>query len=454
MIPATWMLWLWVPITLVIFSQFAVRRAILISYLTGWMFLPQAMIAMPGLPDLTKMSVTAIGVLLGVCWRDFSRMSAYQFRWFDVPVLAWCLAAPIAASVLNGLGLYDGLSEALRSTLLWAVPYFIGRQYFNDRQGVRDLAIALFVGGLIYMPLCWFEMRFSPQLHNKVYGYHAHSFAQTKRGDGFRPTVFMEHGLMVSLWMASASLVGIWLWVTGIVKKIWHIPMQYAVPVLVLTTALGKSMNSLLLMIAGSATLILSKYIPMRILAIALVAAAPIYCVVRITGSWGGDAAITMTQMIAPDRVLSLQFRFDNEMMLMDRAMERPIFGWGGQNRMAVRDDDGKIISVTDGLWIIALGQRGMFGLIALLGTILVPAVLALQRPATDWVKQEYAPTIALGMVMIIFMIDNLPNGMENPVYMMCGGAVAAYATRTLYYRPKRKAVAMPLYEEQQNTES
>ena len=65
---------------------------------------------------------------------------------------------------------------------------------------------------LIYAPLCLLELRLSPQLHRWVYGYHQHDFVQTMRDGGYRPMVFMEHGLMVSFWMAAAALTAFWLW--------------------------------------------------------------------------------------------------------------------------------------------------------------------------------------------------------------------------------------------------
>src|SRR5262249_43590891 len=43
-----------------------------------------------------------------------------------------------------------------------------------------------------------FEVRMSPQLHTWIYGYFPSSFAQTYRDGGFRPVVFIGHGLLVA----------------------------------------------------------------------------------------------------------------------------------------------------------------------------------------------------------------------------------------------------------------
>ena len=88
----------------------------------------------------------------------------------------------------------------------------MGRAYFGDFKGLRELATVLFIGGLIYIPLCLYEIRMSPQLHNTIYGFYQHDFVQTMRAGGWRPTVFLQHGLAVGLFMSVTSLIGAWLW--------------------------------------------------------------------------------------------------------------------------------------------------------------------------------------------------------------------------------------------------
>ena len=42
------------------------------------------------------------------------------------------------------------------------------------------------------------------------------------------------------------------------------------------------------------------------------------------------DGFVNWVNGFAPDRASSLQFRLDNEDELLARAMEQPLFGWGG----------------------------------------------------------------------------------------------------------------------------
>jgi hypothetical protein len=60
---------------------------------------------------------------------------------------------------------------------------------------------------------------------------------------------------------------------------------------------------------------------------------------------------------VSEERSGSLKFRFDNEIILMERAMLKPLFGWGSWGRNHILDPvSGIIMTVTDGRWIIAIG--------------------------------------------------------------------------------------------------
>ena len=72
-----------------------------------------------------------------------------------------------------------------------------------------------------------------------------------------------------------------------------------------------------------------------------------------------------------------MKFRFMNEDLLAAKAMQRPVFGWGGWGRSRVfSEETGEDLTVTDGLWIIILGSSGFFGLITLMSMLLLPAIL------------------------------------------------------------------------------
>jgi len=452
----------WLPIVLLMFLILPPRRAVVVAFITAWLFLPVPVpqsLRIQGLPDLDKMTATCIAVLIGTLIFDNKRLWSLRGRWFDLPILIWCLC-PIASSLANtghtlyhpGISnpIYDGLAEVLKQSVTWGLPYLIGRMYFNNLAAVRELAVGIFVGGLIYIPFCLFELKMSPQLHFLVYGQHPHEdFGQTMRGGGWRPTVFMAHGLMVSLWMASATLIGLWLWFSGTLRRIWGIPMALlAVPLLMVAVA-SKSAASFLLMCAGLGVLYVASTQKKRWPVIALMMVIPLYMGVRASGVWDGMNLLNLVQTVAGDkRAESLETRFINEDRLTARAFEQPMFGWAGWGRSRVYDKYGNDISITDGMWVIALGQNGLVGLASLTLAILLPVWLTLRRfPIRYWSHAQVAPAAAMSIILVIYMIDNLLNAMVNPVFMLIAGALAGLqlpATRSQLLRRTNSANPSP----------
>ena len=83
--------------------------------------------------------------------------------------------------------------------MTWGAPYLLGRLYFSEPAALRDLALATVSAALAYVPFCLWEIRMSPQLHAIVYGLQPFGFGQAIRFGGYRPSVFMTHGLMLGM---------------------------------------------------------------------------------------------------------------------------------------------------------------------------------------------------------------------------------------------------------------
>jgi hypothetical protein len=420
-------LYAWIPVVLFLFSVLQPRHALIVAYIGGWLFLPVFGVDLKGLPPYTKVSATAYGALFGALLFDTDRMTTFRPRWFDLPIVVWCIA-PIFASLTNGLGLYDGLSACLSEIVMWGIPYYLGRVYFNDWDGLRELAIGVFVGGLLYVPLCLIEMRLSPQLHHWIYGYHQHSFGQSKRWSGYRPMVFMQHGIACAMWMTAASIIGVWLWMTGTLKRVWAVPMYLLVPPLVLTAVMCKSAGALILLLIGLGTFYWVKWFKNALPLLALIAFIPAYVGLRASATWSGQHLVNAAQQVFNEkRASSLQFRLDAENLLTEKALQKPAFGWGRWKRNRVYNEKGKDIAVTDGLWVIVLGQAGFTGLGAVTATILLPSLLYWWRcPPKWWMHPMAASGAAFAVLLPLYMVDNLFNAMLNPVYILLIGGLAA----------------------------
>src|SRR5215213_2912828 len=234
----------WIPTVLVLFAVLPSRRAVIVSFLAAWLFLPMASYPLPFLPDYTKMSATCAGIFIATLIFDVKRVVRFKPSWVDLPMVFFC-GFPFISSLVNGLGAYDGVSDMLWHVITWAFPYFIGRLYFSDARGLRELAMGILIGGLLYVPLCLFEVRMSPQLHNLVYGFFPR-MVQVRFG-GWRPSVFMDGGLQVGMWMVGASLIGIWQRKTGALKGMWGISASWLIVALVVTTVLCRATGALVL---------------------------------------------------------------------------------------------------------------------------------------------------------------------------------------------------------------
>ena len=490
-----------IPLSVLCFLFLKPRHAVLVAYIGGWMFLPCLGIKMRGIPDLTKLTVTSFGVLLGAMVFDLKMLLKFRPKWYDLPMLLWCIF-PYWTSVKNGLGEWDGYSSVVLQASTWGIPYFIGRCYFNTWEGVRELGIAILIGGLVYIPFCLFEVKMSPVLHKWVYGKCAHTVSQEKRWGGYRPQAFMQSGLAVGMWMTAASLVGVWLWVTGSVKKLWGFPLGGLLCVLLPTTVLCKSTGALLFLFAGLGTLFWIRWFRNALPLVVLVAVAPVYMYQRASQNWDGEwLKEKATKIFGEERGQSLATRIDAENKLTERALvEAPDkwFGFGKWDKdnpnvapwriyevyekenkalafeesKYVRHKDGRIVkktweipgplrevrkdkSITDGLWVITLGQYGLASLIAFTVSLLLGAVIMMMRvPMRFWDHPMVAAAAALSILLVLDMCDNLLNGMLNPVFVLAAGGVCGIgpSVRKMWKQQKaqmanagRTAVAAPL---------
>lgn len=445
----------WIPLVAVLFATLRPSRAVIVSYLVGWMFLPVAKFELFGFFDYQKGTAIPLGVFLGMLLFDSASLRRLRFTAFDLPIAAFCLA-PFVSSLANDLGWYDALSALMYQVITWGLPYLTGRIYFSSPEGLRRLALGLLAGGLVYIPLCLWEVRMSPQLHATLYGFHQHDWTQTLRFGGYRPMVFMNHGLMVGLWMAAASVIGLALWSGSRGRRVWGIPLSIAVPALLVTTLLCKSFGATVLVLMAAAVFFgmrtLRTSLPMAL----LVCLPSTYVLMRTVGAWSGGELTEVVSEVASQRASSLSFRLAAEEQLLVKAADKPVLGWGGWGRSFVRrfDDWQRPDTViTDSLWILVFGKYGAVGLASLLLALLVP-VLALWRrcPPRLWASPGAALPWALAMVLTLYAIDNLVNAMENPVYLLIAGGLCGLAParvrarhRAPVHEARRPVEAVPI---------
>ncbi len=417
--------WLGFPSACFCSPPFRRAKQLLIGMIGGWLFLPVASVKLKAIPEFGKLTAASYACLLGTFLFDFARILRFRLRFFDLPVLVYCLV-PFFTSLENDLGWYEGISACIVNSAIWGIPYLLGRMYFTDWESFRDLGMAIFIGGLIYVPLCWIEIRFSPQLHRIVYGFNVGAFGQSKRMGGFRPLVFLNHGLTVGMWMTSASLVGVWMWQCKTIKSLWGMPMYVLVPVLLVTTVFCKSMAGLGFLVMGLASLYSIKWTRWPILLLLVMCISPTYMYLRGSATWTGETAVKGAAAIfGADRAQSLNTRIVSENILCAHALEQPWFGWGRFNRNRVYDRDGKDLATTDGMWVIVLGVNGIVGLLAITAAMLLPPLIIWRRcPPRLWSHPGVAPAAAMAVLLALYMLDNVLNAMPDPIFVLAMGGL------------------------------
>ena len=418
------------------------RRAVASALVGGWLLLPVMSYQIAGFPDYTKVTATSLGLLLGISLFDPGRLPRFRIKWVDVPILVFCLS-PMASSLSNGLGPYDGLSAVAAQVGSWGIPYFVGRLYFDSQEALLDLAVAMFIGGALCIPLCLWEVRMAPNLHSLVYGYRPSRFVHLARYGGYRPLLFMQSPLMVGMWMSAISLMMFWLWSSGSLRRLIGIPILYLLVPAVIVLVLCKAIGAIAIFLVGVGLFFATKCLARPWPLIALLVAVACYAPLRISGVMGTETLVAAgTAVFDIQRTHSLRIRLENEDQLSEKAMERPILGWGRWGRNRVSSETGKDVSLTDGLWIIVFGTSGWVGLMALVGIQLLPGYLLISRwSASTWVEPRSAVVATFSVLLSLWAVDNLMNAFVNPIYICAmGGVCSLPGRRPIVRRKERRA--------------
>ena len=262
--------------------------------------MPPIGIDLPGLPAYDKAAAATVGILLATVVFQPHRLVGLRLRWFDLPMLVWCVC-PFISSVANELGAYDGVSMVCRQMITWLFPYLVGRLYLSDVEGLGDLALAMIVGGVCLIPCCFLEIRLSPIMSKMVYGFGGQGAFEGTRYGFYRPRVFFASGLELGLWMNAVSLVAWWLWQSGQLKRLWLVGGGTICAALLITTVACRSTGATVLLLVGMAALWICQRTGTKWAMWALLLAAPLYCFVRINDLWSGASAVDLVRIVTTE---------------------------------------------------------------------------------------------------------------------------------------------------------
>lgn len=421
----------WPLISLVLFAVMGPARGLIWSVSVGYLFLPEFTLNLPGLPGYGKREAIAIGALMGAAAtakRSPAPVSALPVRVMFRCLLTLLVLSPlitvmlnsrpiiIGPTVLTGLGLWD-YQNILLPILAGIVPWLLARRFLHTPEYHRDLLAALVMLGLVYSLAVLFELRMSPQLNNMVYGFFPHSWIQHLRGGGFRPLVFLRHGLWLGFFLLMVVLAA-----AAMVRSkkenraFYFVAAVWMMLVLMVSRNLGAAVLGLLFV----ACVFLSPKAQIRIAVIVAV----LFTINPLVRSSYEQPLLALAEQASIHRANSLRTRFDNETLIYDHAMEKPVFGWGHRSRWRVHDERGEDITLSDGVWIIVMSQRGWVGFIAFFGLLILP-VLLLRRVAKS--RPVTPGTSALALMIGANLIYMIPNSTLSPIGWMVAGALAGF---------------------------
>ena len=433
----TFALIIWPIVSIAIFAGLGPQRGLIWSVVIGYLFLPDGyQLNPPGLPSYSKETAIAIGALFGTLITA-GRLSAERpvadrtVVWMFGGLLALILIGPFLTTMVNrapvffgptvrqGMTLWD-VQTHLVPLMVGLVPWFLARRYLNTPEMHREILAAIVAVGLFYSLLALYELRMSPQLNNMLYGYFPHFWGQHLRSGGYRPLVFLDHGLSLGYFLMTVVLAATALVMASTKEKRAFYIVAASWMMLVLTVSRNLGALALALLFVPP-ILLLSRRLQLRI----AVLAAVFFLVNPLIRDIYVEPTLALAQSVSQHRHDSLKTRFDNEQALLDRVNQKPITGWGSWSRWRVHDESGRDITISDGTWIIVLGKWGWLGYLGFFGMLGLPILLA-SRAARR--RSITTATTGLALMTAANLIYLIPNSTLSPVAWLAAGALAGFA--------------------------
>ena len=401
---------IWPFISLIFYKRMPVINATFWTIVGGFLILPvNVAIDFPLIPPLDKESIPVITALIGCIFIKKVKIRLLPKDGIERWLVLVLLITPFFTMLNNqesynfipGLTLHDTFSSILNNYLK-LLPFIIGLQLIKTHEKQVVLLKLLVVAALLYSMLILFEVRMSPQLHTWIYGFFPHSFAQQARFGGFRPVVFLGHGLIVAMFVAitlGASTILLKQKIKVFRVSPWLITIYFIV-LLLLSKTVGAFLLGLFLFIA----IIWMPVNMIKKMSMLLVFIVLLYPLLSIFDFFPHQQLIQMATDFEPERGQSLGFRFMHENLLLEHAQQKIFFGWGGWGRNRLDE------SVTDGYWVIIYGQYGLFGFLSLFGLLAVSVWKATKASRLVKDKNEQHVLLSYALIVSIMMVDQLPN--------------------------------------------
>ena len=434
------------------FKLFRLPVAAATTIIAGYLLLPTKVeLDLPMLPPLDKHTIPAIVTILcasyiGFSERARSRSSVSKLRnapatkalngWVPQDsVVIVLITVLVSSSFLTGLtnqhtvfindktlkayNAYDTMALAL-GVIVAIVPMFIGRRLFAHQENQKILLGLFAFAGFLYAWLALLEIRIAPVVNMNLYNFFPHSFGQHIRAGGFRPVLFLQHGLWVAIFQAMAFVAALGAYrcsAPPFPRFVWLIFAFWIFLVLANSNSLG---GFVLALFALPIALFLPPALQMLI-ATGIAIIVLFYPAFRAAGFIPVDTIMALANSIDPLRARSLATRLNFEEYYIEHAARKPWFGWGGFARHRPEVDTGKGTAVSDGYWVIVIAVGGWVRYLSEFGLITYGLLSSSLKRKSLQIGVEGA---ILMLMLAINLVDLIMNATSTPITWLLVGSI------------------------------
>ena len=421
----------WPLVGVVLFAVARPGRALILTYLLGQMILPETTVHISGLPDLDKWAVCGLAAILGTILLQPHALSRWRFHWTDVPLVIFIIGSALT-SLVNQLGIYDGVSVSLVQVLRYALPFWLARVHLQTRYDLVDAAKTFVVCGAVYaLPALW-EWRMSPYIHQTLYGFFQHAWRQHYRWGFWRPIVCFPHALPLSFFFAAASLAGLWLLRARLLPNFWGVPAKIVVAAPIVALVATMTFSGYLAFALGLAVWFLWQRMQLRSALLIPVALATFWMTCRYVGWIDDEFVVSKIRLISTERAESIEYRLFAERAYLTKARQNWLFGLGTWGRANVGG------LAADALWMILTSAYGLLGLVSFM-TWWVGNIIDAWRHAPHWAPDVRQVAALWATLSGLLAVDFLANGFPSPAVIIGAGGVCAVSAATTEARRARE---------------
>lgn len=435
---------MWPLVMIGLFKKLTPDRALIWSFLGAFMLLPTgAYIDLPVIPSLDKFSIPSLVGLLLCMTMVKQRIRLLPSSAVASILMIFFVFSPFATLISNrepiifgevfipGMSIRDAVSTSIGNAIT-LIPFILAFNLLSTHPARINFLSAYLIGALVYSIPMLLEVRLSPQLSYWIYGFYGFGeerFSQQMRFGGFRPVVFMGHGLLTAFFalIALLSTAVLWRVSSSKTRTLYAIAIVYLLVILLLCKTVGVMvLAALFLPVILFASRTMQSW---AILACTIFVLS--YPILRSADYVPTDTMVSLAALVHEDRAQSLQFRFDNETVLLDHAADRAVFGWGSWGRNLIYDAiTGRAITITDGEWIIVIGIMGWAGYIAVFGLLTLP-LFRLWWHRRQLASDEQTVIYGTSLLLAVNLLELLPNSSITTMTWLLTGLLLASSLQT-----------------------